>query len=214
MASTIVHCIEKGVFVLKVWHLKKHSHKKSFFSNLKNLALIDPQSLVSSIFHLLFHPRLVFHLLLWNLTEAHLLANLLGQKVDRVNHKHDWTWTIVNDDLVKSYCWKIIMSIEITDKWIWDKKVQIKSNQLRRRGSWGRGWRPCRCTETQRSSWEPQTQWQHSGHSGIASDVSHEIFLETNLYGCFQWDGNYLSPWLSARENNVSHVLWYSSKKN
>ena len=118
----ICHCIEKGVFVLKVWHLKKHSHEKSFFSILTNLALIDPQSLVSSIFHLLFHPRLVFHLLLWNLTEAHLLANLLGQKVDRVNHKHDWTWTKVNDDLVKSYCWKIIMSIEITDKWIWDKK--------------------------------------------------------------------------------------------
>ena len=29
---------------------------------------------------------------------------------------------------------------------------------------------------------------------GIVGDVSHEMFLETNLYGCFQRDGNYLSP--------------------
>ena len=45
----------------------------------------------------------------------------------------------------------------------------------RRIGSWIRGWGPCQGTGSQRSSWEPQIQWQHSVETRIS-------FLENNLY--------------------------------
>ena len=64
--------------------------------------VIETHNLWSYIFQLLFHWLLLLweplHLLLRYLAEAHPLPNLLGEQVDCVHHKHDWTWSIVNMD--------------------------------------------------------------------------------------------------------------------
>ena len=65
------------------------------------------------------------------------------------------------------------------------------------------------CMETQTSSWEPQSQLQHSSHKEIVWNVNFNlspVLWTTNircvyLYGCFQWYGNDLGSWLPEKKS-------------